>query len=883
MPINTQYYGSESTWITFNPLNGSRAPATDYKVAQFNDVDISSTYGTSSRIWLAGKFGNDFQDNYFQNLDLSFGWCRTDGTAPFDHVYSISGYDSGSGTVYDKTRRESNMNGQSTIGLQVNGSHVTYTSSDYVQYFKIRATGGIQWDNAPLNYKPTGFNFTPTITEESNGFIYARVSESCLTPVLKFDFGRVIYTPFIDYYKLKSQYTVSDWQAVTVPGDYAALVDGSQQCSDLRSFYEIVNRDNLSNRIVIISVRLIARHFDWLQDKTYGVNDAWIGTTSNSSGALSPLAISDTDTEFTFTNWYKQQDPETYTVNINITLPNNARRALGSCNIYDEKNSQISSAVINTQCAITISGCKISQYGAGYMAPTTYCYCIQPLIADSTNYVVKRYETDTTLSTAQRYAVTAYTTISQFTDLDGFREYVRKSTAYFGAYFTESYYPDVTSDWHEIGAFIGTIDSNGVTHGAYTQGTANDTQPQKQWGEDWAGKTPYKPGKPPKPDQDPNNYINGMPGTNQLSIASFTRLYAMTPNDLTYLRAYLKYIPTQYTDFDAYRDFLGQKFLNSNPIDNMVSLRWYPFDVVDNVMVFLPITQPIQISNAIAQWTESGATYTVQGTTSLYPVYYFTLYLGSFTPQTAYGNFLDYEPYSDAKMYLPFCGTASIDLKSVLDVTLYVSYKVDVRTGACTAIVAADDYDGNIILTGHGSLAVEVPITGVQSADYQNAVFQAINNLKNAQIAQFTAYVQSATGLIGAAATTAANPLAGIGAAGNAVSGIAGAMQAENNLKQAQYDLKTAQVKHTVVGSTSAGDGSMMYLYPALIVNRPAFIYGYNPDVYAHTVGNACILSDTLGAFTGFTVVSAIDLDNVQATETEKNMIRSILAAGIYL
>lgn len=482
-------------------------------------------------------------------------------------------------------------------------------------------------------------------------------------------------------------------------------------------------------------------------------------------------------------------------------------------------------------------------------------------------------------------------------DLDALVEYAHEMCAYLGMFFADKAIT-VTVDttlteeeqwtqaFEDDRIYCGIIDDSGLTHGFYTHGAGNkntrayaNTNAQID--------NPYKPTPfdptPPKPDHDPNNYINGMPGTNQLSIASFTRLYAMTPNDLTYLRDYLKYIPTQYTDFDAYRDFLGQKFLNSNPIDNMVSLRWYPFDVVDNVMVFVPITQPIQISNAIAQWTASGSTYTVQGTTSLYPVYYFTLYLGSFTPQTAYGNFLDYEPYSDAKMYLPFCGTASIDLKSILDVTLYVSYKVDVRTGACTAIVAADDYDGNIILTAHGSLAVEIPITGVQSADYQNAVFQAINNLKNAQIAQFTAYVQSATGLIDAVATTAANPLSGVGAAGSAVSGIAGAMQAENNLKQAQYNLKTAQIKHTVVGSTSAGDGSMMYLYPALIVNRPTFIYGYNPDVYAHTVGNACILSDTLGAFTGFTVVSDIDLSGVPATDAEQQMLRAILAAGVYL
>ena len=871
MPINTQYYGAESTWLDFPPVAGMTDP---FKTGQYSTVN-HSTYGLATRTWLACKYGADI-NTYKQSLDPSFGWCITDGNAPFDHTYGVTGYNA------NHDRYELNQNGKNVIGLGAKGNQSAYISNvQYVQYYKSSANGGAEWGNAPLNFQPD-YSFTPTIDSYSGGLKVMRCAGSGLSPVLKFDFGYYYMVPFIDYYVLKSTATIADWGAVTDPANYSALVDTSKR-DDLYTFYTRINGGTYSaDKIIINGVVAYMVHVAWHNDKTYDVTDTSFGSQTSTTCQVTAIHANDTPIDFTFNDWYDSTDPTQYNIKIDPVFINNRGFSVGSCGIYNGKTSTISSGQYNAQSAVLLAGC-VDHYATGYTSPTSYCYYYQPVAMASTDFTVKTFSADSSLPNARRYGISVSATLSDFGGLDSFREYVRKCCAYFGCYFSEKFYPDATQEWLNADCFIGTIDSNGVTHGAYTQGTDNAQQPQRTWGDEWATKTPYEPGKPPKPDHDPNNYINGMPGTNQLSIASFTRLYAMTPNDLTYLRAYLKYIPTQYTDFDTYRDFLGQKFLNSNPIDNMVSLRWYPFDVVNNVMVFLPITQPIQISNATAQWTESGATYTVQGTTSLYPVYYFTLYLGSFTPQTAYGNFLDYEPYSDAKMYLPFCGTASIDLKSILDVTLYVSYKVDVRTGACTAIVAADDYDGNIILTAHGSLAVEIPITGVQSADYQNAVFQAINNLKNAQIAQFTAYVQSATGLIGAAATTAANPLAGIGAAGNAVSGIAGAMQAENNLKQAQYDLKTAQIKHTVVGSTSAGDGSMMYLYPALIVNRPTFIYGYNPDVYAHTVGNACILSDTLGAFTGFTVVSAIDLDNVQATETEKNMIRSILAAGIYL
>ena len=105
----------------------------------------------------------------------------------------------------------------------------------------------------------------------------------------------------------------------------------------------------------------------------------------------------------------------------------------------------------------------------------------------------------------------------------------------------------------------------------------------------------------------------------------------------------------------------------------------------------------------------------------------------------------------------------------------------------------------------------------------------------------------------------------------------------DNNLKQAQYNLQSAKVNHTMIGSSSAGDAQLMYIYPALIVTRPKFLMDYRESEYAHTVGHSCIKSDNLGSFTGYTEVSAIDLSGVDATETEKSMIRELLASGVYL
>lgn len=843
-------------------------------VASGNSVE-QSTYGLSSRTWLAGLIAQNINDRYYQPIDKSYGWCATDGTAPFDNVYYLTGYNNNHG------RYEANKHGYSTMGLQINGSRLPYITSDHAQYYKSSKTGGAVWDHAPINYNPgTQFTFAPKDTMYDNGFKYVGVAQGSIAPVLKFDFSTIFYTPIISYYLLKSGYTIADWDNVADPLSYDALVE-STVTRDVKSFYDYVAVDEtLIDRIVIYNVRLIAQHINWKSDGTY--SDITTGSDTNSTGVIAPLAMSDATATLNFDDWYTTDNPDNYTVNIDMSCVDNYTRQPGTIRGYNERTQISTTYTYNTICARTISGIPI-QSGRGYNQPSTYPYTITPVCYDDGKYTIKRWESDTSLTQAQRHYVTVYTTIAAFGTLDNFIEYCRKCAAYTGGYFSDCIEPAWTHDLNQPTCYLGTIDMAGITHGQYTSGTANDDQPQKTWGDNWSKLTPYEPGKPPKPERDPNKYILGMPGADKLSIASFTQWYAMTPNDLSYLRAYLAYIPTQYTDWDAYRDYLGKNYLNSNPIDNMVSLKWFPFDVVSYVMQFVPVTHTVKISNAAAEWTTSGTTYRVVGTTSLYPTYYFTLYLGSFTPQTAYGNFLDYEPYSDAKMYLPFCGTAAVDLKAILDVTLYVSYKVDVRTGSCTAQVTADSYDGNVVLTAHGTLAVDMPITGVQSADYQNGVYQAINNLKNAQITQFTSYIQSATGLISSVASVALNPTSAPQAVSGAASGIAQAMQADNTVKQAQYELATAQIRHTIIGSTSAGDGAMMYLYPALIVNRPQFIYGYNDQAYAHTVGHACILSDMLGSFQGYTIVSDIDLSGVEATETEKNMLRSQLASGVYL
>lgn len=79
-----------------------------------------------------------------------------------------------------------------------------------------------------------------------------------------------------------------------------------------------------------------------------------------------------------------------------------------------------------------------------------------------------------------------------------------------------------------------------------------------------------------------------------------------------------------------------------------------------------------------------------------------------------FGNFLDYAPYTQMKMYLPFCGWISIDPDRVVGGGIDVTYKCDLLTGDVCAFVQCTDRTGSVtyMYTATGNCAVTLPVTG---------------------------------------------------------------------------------------------------------------------------------------------------------------------------
>lgn len=82
-------------------------------------------------------------------------------------------------------------------------------------------------------------------------------------------------------------------------------------------------------------------------------------------------------------------------------------------------------------------------------------------------------------------------------------------------------------------------------------------------------------------------------------------------------------------------------------------------------------------------------------------------------------------------------------------------------------------------------------------------------------------------------------------------------------------------------GSTTTPNAGMLGIrFPYLTIIRPRVEY---PTLYNEHIGRPTNVSDTLSSFTGYTVVEAIHLDGVTATQPEKEELEALLKGGVIL
>lgn len=454
-------------------------------------------------------------------------------------------------------------------------------------------------------------------------------------------------------------------------------------------------------------------------------------------------------------------------------------------------------------------------------------------------------------------------------DLNVFKEFCLKQTAYFGMYFTESVYdisnltPETLTTKDTI--YLGIIDNLGITHGEYAKGKDIKKYEQADW-DSLKNQSPYDYTK--RPDNSVYNDVTKLNTDRLFTVGSnvFTNVYAISRFTAFDLRKYLYSVVAP----ESTADTNTKQFLTNNPIDCIISCMQYPFNVIPDVST----TEVIRIGNTNAKST-TGVDLSGYIITDCLRV----LDFGFVELYPFFGDFRDFEPYTELLLYIPYVGYIPLstgDFMGTEDTPRNIGVKmiVDLITGSCNALIYKDDL---VIQTANGTIGLQIPITGIQQADFTNAVHNAEYQTK---LSLATTVGSLANATIGGISSGISGN--GIGVASSLVN-IAntvttGTLTADN----LQYNLQHTKVPFKVSGSASPACDFDNEQICRLIIKRPVLDTGYNKDIYAKTVGFACCINSTLSNFKGLTVCSNVNIVSA-ATATEKNMIHNILTKGVIL
>lgn len=287
---------------------------------------------------------------------------------------------------------------------------------------------------------------------------------------------------------------------------------------------------------------------------------------------------------------------------------------------------------------------------------------------------------------------------------------------------------------------------------------------------------------------------------------------------------------------------------------NAFNVKWYDLDSISN-LVLNAVSDPI---NYIVGLFMIPVTPTTTGSSGIYlggvnantvtaprvSKQFKTIDFGTIEISELYGNYLDYSN-SRVAIYLPYIGTADIDIQEIAGGSVSLRYIIDCFTGACVANVKCIKYTetpwgkvykNETVHSYSGNVSIQLPI----SAGSFDTMMQGLVNIG-----------------LGLGTNTPAFVMQGM------TQGIQGF---------------TGDV--TTRGSLSSNTGKLCFQTPYLMFTRPIeSLPAKNNSLHGYGAG----VGGNLSRFKGYVEVSDVKLDGVNATENELSMIESLLKGGVYV
>lgn len=373
---------------------------------------------------------------------------------------------------------------------------------------------------------------------------------------------------------------------------------------------------------------------------------------------------------------------------------------------------------------------------------------------------------------------------------------------------------------------IGKITNDGKLTGESVAGKDTADEPQA----DWTNPSDFgkNNGFNGIDNTDPNNYTDRIdlnkPTLSNVNV--FNRSFAVTSNNVRQLADFL-----WNADETKFNEIInGLALMGENPMNGIIDLRLFPFNVA------------LKNSATNAESIVIGRTNTGVNGIKLTENVNSLIDLGECTFFTKFKNFLDYEPYTTAQLYIPYIGVVPVSTAEFMGHRISVKMIVDYTTGAGTAIVFKDDIP---FIYRNGVVGVSIPMTGTDSANYASTI---IGNVVSGAVGGVTSI---ASGNIGGMVSSAEKLYSGFATGTN----------------------------YQESGSSSPSVATWQPQHCYFIIDRPVLNV---PSNYGRTVGYACEQTGKLSDFTGFTVVSNPEI-SFKCTDTEKTMLSQLLTSGVFV
>lgn len=244
---------------------------------------------------------------------------------------------------------------------------------------------------------------------------------------------------------------------------------------------------------------------------------------------------------------------------------------------------------------------------------------------------------------------------------------------------------------------------------------------------------------------------------------------------------------------------------------------------------------------------------------------------GQLTTPAYWKQTLDYSPYTQVSIYLPFIGICPLKSDDVIDATLHLKYHIDLLTGGFSAeLKCTKNINGtplnSVLYNWSGNMATQIPITSANFSQVFGSMMTAVAAIG----------VGAITGGMGAAAAgTGAEAASSSAVMGGALSGAGHGLAANigNVINSKPHVTKSGRLDGTV--------GALSQFTPYLIIERPVQSLSAK---FQEEQGYPSNIVQRLGDLSGMTVCEAPIMTGFSgATEEEKEAIRAMLCEGVIL